>query len=72
MVRAPHPNNHHPNDNHGHNKLEENVFSPGNLGSCSKLAGADFSEPILDAIERKVAIASQYAQTFDNRHLAVL
>jgi glutathione synthase len=52
--------------------LEVNVFSPGNLGSCSKLAGVDFSVPILEAIERKAGIADQYAQTFDNRHLAVL
>ena len=49
-----------------------NVFSPGNLNSCSRLAGVDFSVPIIDAIERKVAIAEQYAQSFDNRRLAVL
>ncbi|MCL6699627.1 glutathione synthetase [Sphingomonas sp. NSE70-1] len=52
--------------------LEVNVFSPGNLGSCSRLAGVDFSEPILDAIERKVTIAEQNPQSFDNRHLAIL
>ena len=52
--------------------LEVNVFSPGNLGSCSKLAGVDFTGPILDAIERKVAIVAQYADSFDNRHLATL
>ena len=52
--------------------LEVNVFSPGNLKSCSDLAGVDFSVPIFESIERKVGIASQYAQTFDNRHLAVL
>ena len=52
--------------------LEVNVFSPGNLGSCSKLAGVDFAEPILDAMERKVAITDQYAGSFDNRHLATL
>jgi glutathione synthase len=52
--------------------LEVNVFSPGNLHSCSELAGVDFSEPILEAIERKVAIKSQYAHAFDNRHLAIL
>lgn len=52
--------------------LEVNVFSPGNLASCSRLAGVDFSAPILDAIERKVAIATQYAHSFDNRHLAIL
>ena len=52
--------------------LEVNVFSPGNLGSCSKLAGVDFAEPILEAMERKVAIVDQYAGSFDNRHLATL
>ena len=52
--------------------LEVNVFSPGNLGSCSRLAGVDFSGPIIDSIERKVGIAKEYAQTFDNRHLAAL
>ena len=52
--------------------LEVNVFSPGNLHSCSELAGVDFSVPILEAIERKVAIRSQYANAFDNRHLAIL
>ncbi|MDP8995203.1 MAG: glutathione synthetase [Pseudomonadota bacterium] len=52
--------------------LEVNVFSPGNLESCSALAGADFSVPILGALERKVAIAAQYVSAFDNRQLAVL
>ncbi|MEO7365220.1 MAG: glutathione synthetase [Sphingomicrobium sp.] len=52
--------------------LEVNVFSPGNLGSCSRLAGVDFSVPILESIERKVAITDQYAHAFDNRHLATL
>lgn len=52
--------------------LEVNVFSPGNLGSCSRLAGVDFSKPILDAIDEKVAIAGRYAHRFDNRQLATL
>ena len=52
--------------------LEVNVFSPGNLNSCSRLAGVDFADPILDAIERKVSIAAEHAYNFDNRHLAVL
>jgi glutathione synthase len=52
--------------------LEVNVFSPGNLHSCSELAGVDFAVPILESIERKVAIKSQYARAFDNRHLAIL
>ncbi|MEA3066107.1 MAG: glutathione synthase [Sphingomonadales bacterium] len=52
--------------------LEVNVFSPGNLESCSALAGVDFSVSIIEAIERKVAIAAQYTSAFDNRHLAIL
>ena len=52
--------------------LEVNVFSPGNLGSCSRLAGVDFACPIVDSLERKAEIARDYAQAFDNRHLAVL
>src|SRR5205085_11960709 len=40
--------------------LEVNVFSPGNLGSCSRLAGVDFAVPIIESLERKVEIASQY------------
>jgi glutathione synthase len=49
-----------------------NVFSPGNLSSCPWLAGVDFAVPIIDSLERKAEIAKDYAQTFDNRHLAVL
>jgi glutathione synthase len=52
--------------------LEVNVFSPGNLKSCSTLAGVDFSVPIIQSIERKVEIASDYSRAFDNRHLAML
>ncbi|MGH6729223.1 MAG: glutathione synthetase [Sphingomicrobium sp.] len=52
--------------------LEVNVFSPGNLGSCSRLAGVDFAAPVIDSLERKVAIKSQYAHEFGNRQLAVL
>lgn len=52
--------------------LEVNVFSPGNLKSCSTLAGVDFSEPIIESVERKVEIARDYGGAFDNRHLATL
>jgi glutathione synthase len=52
--------------------LEVNVFSPGNLKSCSELAGVDFSIPIVEAIERKAEIARDYSHAFDNRHLAIL
>jgi len=56
----------------GDKVLEVNVFSPGNLESCSDLAGVDFAQPILDALDRKVSIAKQYEHAFDNRHLAIL
>lgn len=56
----------------GEKVLEVNVFSPGNLESCSDLAGVDFTDPILDSLERKAAIAKQYGRAFDNRHLAIL
>ncbi len=52
--------------------LEVNVFSPGNLESCSKLAGVDFSSAVIEAVESKVWIQRQYANAFDNRHLAIL
>ena len=56
----------------GNKILEVNVFSPGNLGSCSRLAGVDFAVPVIEALERKVEIAAQYEHAFDNKHLAVL
>lgn len=56
----------------GDKVLELNVFSPGNLESCSELAGVDFTVPILDSLERKTRIAKQYGHTFDNKHLAIL
>ena len=34
--------------------LEINVFSPGGLGSVQSLTGVDFTEVVLDALERKV------------------
>jgi len=52
--------------------LEVNVFSPGNLQRCSLLAGVDFAVPIIAAIERKLAIAKDFAGAFDNRALASL
>jgi glutathione synthase len=56
----------------GDKVLEVNVFSPGNLESCSKLAGVDFAVPVLEAIERKVTIAKYYGSKFDNRRMATL
>lgn len=52
--------------------LEVNVFSPGNLQRCSLLAGENFAVPIIEAIERKLEIAGDFAGAFDNRALASL
>ena len=56
----------------GDKMLEVNVFSPGNLKSCSALAGVDFSETILASVERKIEIKQENGGIFDNRHLAML
>ena len=52
--------------------LEVNVFSPGNLQRCSLLAGENFAVPVIEAIERKLEIAGDFAGAFDNRALASL
>jgi glutathione synthase len=52
--------------------LEVNVFSPGNLHTCSKLAGVRFSTPILESIERKIEIRNDPSTRLDNRALAVI
>lgn len=52
--------------------LEVNVFSPGNLHSCSELAGVNFAEPIIESIERKVEIGAEFPGAFDNKALAVM
>ena len=52
--------------------LEVNVFSPGNLYSCSEMAKANFAGKILQSIERKLAIAEQFPGHFSNRSLAVM
>lgn len=52
--------------------LEVNVFSPGNLTSIGKLVGANFGEAVIESLERKVEIASEFPGAFDNRALAVM
>lgn len=52
--------------------LEVNVFSPGNLLACCELAGVNFTAEILQSIERKVEIASEFPGAFDNKTLAVM
>lgn len=52
--------------------LEVNVFSPGNLHSCSDMAGVNFAATVVQSIERKVEIAAEFPGHFDNRSLAVM
>ena len=52
--------------------LEVNVFSPGNLQSCSDMAGVNFATAILESIERKVQIAEEFPGHFTNQALAVM
>lgn len=52
--------------------LEVNVFSPGNLKSCSDMAGVNFAAHIMASIERKLEIRDQYPGQFTNAALAVM
>jgi glutathione synthase len=56
----------------GDKLLEINVFSPGGLHSAQRLAKADFTGAILDALERKVADAAADPGAVPNAQLAVL
>jgi glutathione synthase len=52
--------------------LEINVFSPGGLGTASKLEGVNFTKALLMAIERKVDYMKYYRRKFNNCELATL
>lgn len=56
----------------GDKLMEINVFSPGGLYSAQQLQDARFAQIVVDAIERKVATATDYPKTFTNAQLAVL
>jgi glutathione synthase len=52
--------------------LEVNVFSPGNLKSIGEMNEADFTVPIIEALETKLKIAKDYKGAFDNCALATM
>jgi glutathione synthase len=54
----------------GDKLMEVNVFSPGGLGSCEQLYGVSFTEPVIEALERKVEIHQHYGERLDNAQLA--
>ena len=56
----------------GNKLMEINVFSPGGLGSAQKFEKVNFSNAVLDALERKVEYMSYYRRNFDNDEMATL
>jgi len=56
----------------GNKLMEINVFSPGGLGSAQKFEKVNFSNAVLDALERKVQYMSYYRRNFDNDEMATL
>lgn len=56
----------------GDKLMEVNVFSPGGLYSMERFEEVDFSGPIIEAIEHKVAVARRYAGDFSNVRLATM
>jgi len=50
--------------------MEVNVFSPGGLGSCHELYDVNFTDAVIEALERKVEIRQHYGDVLDNVRLA--
>ncbi len=56
----------------GNKLMEINVFSPGGLGSAQNFEKVNFSNAVLDALERKVEYMGFYRRNFDNDEMATL
>ena len=56
----------------GNKLMEINVFSPGGLGSAQMFEKVNFSNAVLDAMERKVEYMTYYRRNFDNDEMATL
>lgn len=52
--------------------LEVNVFSPGNLYSCSEMSGVNYAGMVMRSIERKLEIRDEFPGHFGNSSLAVM
>ncbi len=52
--------------------LEVNVFTPGNLFSCSEMAGMNFAGTVMQSIERKLEIRDEFPGHFGNCSLAMM
>ena len=56
----------------GDKLMEINVFSPGGLGSCQDLYGANFAEAVIEDLERKVELRRIYGPILSNHRLATI
>ncbi len=56
----------------GNKLMEINVFSPGGLGSAQKFEKVNFSNAVIDALERKVEYMNYYRRNFENDEMATL
>jgi len=56
----------------GDKLLEINVFTPGGLNNLGQMYDVDFTQSVMEALERKVAIKQGYRGTLSNRELATL
>ena len=56
----------------GDKLMEINVFSPGGLGSAQRFEKVDFSQAVIEALERKVTYMTYYHRSFDNVEMAAL
>ena len=56
----------------GDKLMEINVFSPGGLGSAQKFEKVNFSNAVIDSLERKVEYMRYYRRNFDNDEMATL
>lgn len=56
----------------GSKLLEINVFSPGGLLTACKFANVDFTQKVIEALERKVNYRRIYGSRIDNKTLATM
>ena len=56
----------------GDKLMEINVFSPGGFGSAEKFEKVNFTEAVIDAMDRKVQYMRHYRRNFSNIEMATL
>ena len=56
----------------GDRLMEINVFSPGGLGTAQKFEKVDFTQAVMDALERKANYMEEYHRNFSNKEIASL